>query len=251
MSEILPSAISSNKLLAALPPKEYERLLPKLNQIPLTYAEDIYEPGRAIRSIYFPLSGIVSLLAAVEKNATLEVGIVGAEGMVGLPVFLGVETSSSQAIVQGAGFAMKMKATDLMIACRKGGALPRLLQRYAHSLLTQVSQSAVCYRFHLIEARLARWLLMMGDRMESDDFRLTQDFLSNILGVRREAVNRAALALQQKQLINYRRGVITIVDRAGLEAAACECYAIIRTEEKSFPIKIENRPRKIATFKRK
>lgn len=233
------SALSSNKLLAALPPKEYERLLPKLTQIPLTYAEYIYEQGNIIRSVYFPTSGIVSLLAAVGKKSTLEVGIVGREGLIGLPVFLGVETSSSQAIVQGTGSAMKMKAVDLLAACKKGDELPRLLQRYAHSLLTQVSQSAVCYRFHLIEARLARWLLMTRDRMDGDEFKLTQDFLSNMLGVRREAVNKAAMAFQQKQFINYQRGVIKIIDRAGLEAAACDCYTIIRDEEKSFSAKLK------------
>ncbi|MEP6923486.1 MAG: Crp/Fnr family transcriptional regulator, partial [Pyrinomonadaceae bacterium] len=162
----IQSAPIANRLLAALPAKERERLLPKLTQIPLIYTETIYEPGDFIRYVYFPLSGIISLLAAVGNRSTLEVGIVGNEGMVGLSVFLGVETSSSRAIVQGTGQAMRMNTADFQKECSKGGALPRLLQRFTHSLLTQISQSAACYRFHLIEARLARWLLMTRDRME-------------------------------------------------------------------------------------
>lgn len=236
--KIQPAPIA-NRLLAALPTEEYERLLPKLTQIPLTYAETIYEPGEVIRYVYFPMSGIISLLAAVGRRSTLEVGIVGNEGMVGLSVFLGVETSSSRAVVQGTGSAMRINAADFQKECEKGGALPRLLQRFAHSLLTQISQSAACYRFHLIEARLARWLLMTRDRMEQDEFKITQDFLSNMLGVRREAVNKAAAFFQQKEIINYTRGNVSINNRAGLEAAACECYHIIRNEEKSFPAKLK------------
>src|SRR5437899_5205363 len=146
--------------------------------------------------------------------------------MVGLPLFMGVRTSRNKAIVQGKGVAMRIKAADFERECARGGALPRILLRFAHSMLVQISQSAVCYRFHLIEKRLARWLLMTSDRMESLEFRVTQDFLSNMLGVRREAVNRAAGSLQKKYLISYSRGNITILDRPGLDAAACKCYTI-------------------------
>lgn len=237
----IQSAPTANRLLAALPAKEYERLLPKLNQIPLIYSENIYEPGEVVRYVYFPTSGIISLLAVVEKHSTLEVGIVGNEGVVGLSVFFGVETSNSRALVQGTGAAMRMKATDFYKESLKGGALTRILQRYTHSLLTQVSQSAVCYRFHLVEARLARWLLMMHDRMERDEFKITQEFLSNMLGVRREAVNKAASAFQQKEIISYNRGNVAVNNRAKLEAAACDCYNIIRNEEKSFPAQLKTK----------
>jgi CRP-like cAMP-binding protein len=223
----------ANRLLAALPAKEYQRLLPKLEEISLTYAETIYETGDIIRRVYFPNSGIISLLSAVEERSLLEVGIVGNEGFIGLPVFLGVKTSNNRAIVQGAGGALVMKTTDFLAESKNGGSLSRLLQRYTHSLLIQISQSAACNRFHPIEARLARWLLMTGDRMESDEFQITQEFLSSMLGVRREGVSKAATHLQQNDLISYSRGKISILNRAGLEAAACRCYFIIKEEYKN------------------
>ena len=234
MSETVKPA---NRLLAALPKKDYTRLFPKLEEISLIYAETIYETGDIIRHVYFPNSGIVSLLSAVEERSLLEVGIVGSEGFVGLPVFLGVKTSNNRAVVQGAGVAMRMKTADFLAECAKNNLLSSLLHRYTHSLFAQVSQSAVCYRFHAVEARLARWLLMTRDRMTTDDFHLTQDFLSNMLGVRREAVTLSARNLQQRKLISYRRGVITIINRAALEDAACKCYSIIKDAEKSFPAK--------------
>ncbi len=150
--------------------------------------------------------------------------------MVGLPVFMEVETSGNRAVVQGAGSAFRMKAKAFRKECNDGGSLPRLLRRYSHSLLTQISQPAVCNRFHPIEARLARWLLMTSDRMGSDEFQLTQEFLSNMLGVRREGVNKAAGTLQQQNLISYSRGALTVLNRAGLEAIACPCYRIIKEE---------------------
>jgi CRP-like cAMP-binding protein len=225
-----------NRLLAALPAGEYRRLLPELEQIALTYGERIYEQGATIEYVYFPNSGIISLLAAAEEEATLEVGIVGREGIVGVAVFLGVETSNNNAIVQGQGFAMRMKATAFLTECRQSGMLPRLLRRFTQSLLAQISQSAVCYRYHPAEDRLARWLLMTSDRMDTNEFHLTQDFLSNMLGVRREAVNKSAVILQQQQLISYSRGNILITNRPELELKACRCYAFIKDEEKSFPV---------------
>jgi len=225
-----------NRLLAALPAGEYRRLLPDLEQIPLTYGESLYERGDTIEYVYFPDSGIISLLA-VEDGAMLEVGIVGREGIVGIAVFLGVKTSSNRAIVQGQGFAMRMKTAAFLTECDQRGMLPRLLRRFTQSLLAQVSQSAVCYRLHSAEDRLARWLLMTSDRMETKDFHLTQDFLSNMVGVRREAVNKSAVILQQEHLITYSRGNISITNRQGLEMKACRCYAAIKDEEKSFPAK--------------
>lgn len=224
-----------NRLLAALPAGEYRRLLPKLEQIPLTYGENIYQRGDTIQYVYFPNSGIISLLAAAQADATLEVGIVGREGIVGIAIFLGVKISNHSAIVQGQGFAMRMKAAAFRTECQKIGMLPRILQRFTQSLLAQISQSAVCYRFHPAEDRLARWLLMTSDRMETKKFHLTQGFLSNMLGVRREAVNKSAVILQQQQLISYSRGNISITNRGGLETKACQCYAIIKAEETSFP----------------
>ena len=222
----------NNRLLAALSKKEYQNLLPKLEKFDLNYTENIYQPDEVIRHVYFPESGIVSLLSAVGENSTLEVGIVGSEGIVGLPVFLGVKTSNNRAVVQGAGFALRMAAVDFLDYCKNGGDLPKILQRYTHSLITQISQSAVCNRYHPIESRLARWLLLMHDRMRTNEFKITQDFLSNMLGVRREAVNKTATGFQQRQLISYSRGKISILDRAGLEAAACRCYFIITQEYK-------------------
>lgn len=232
-----PTTPITNRILAALPFQERRRLLPKLEEISLNLGERIYEQSEIIQNVYFPNSGIVSLLACVEDHGMLEVGIVGAEGMIGLPLFLGVKTSNNHAVVQGAGAAMKMKAADFLAECRNGGALPRLLQRFTQSLLTQISQSAACFRFHPIEARLARWLLMTSDRMQADKFQLTQEFLSNMVGVRREAVNKAAVILQFRELISYSRGNISIINPAGLEKAACHCYRIIKDEEKTFPAK--------------
>lgn len=224
----------TNRLLAALPQDEYQGLLPKLKLFPLSFGEVIYEPGDLIRNVYFPTSGIISLLAAVEDRATLEVGIVGREGMVGLPTFMGVKTSGNRAVVQGAGAAIRMKASAFQNECENGGSFPRLLRRYTHSRLTQIAQGAACNRFHPIDARLARWLLMTRDRMGTDQFRLTQEFLSNMLGVRREGVNKAAGALQQQNLISYSRGNLLILDRVGLEAIACNCYGLIKAEYDTF-----------------
>lgn len=162
--------------------------------------------------------------------------MVGKEGIVGLSVFLGAKASETSAVVQGAGTAVRMKTADFLAECDKGGALPRLLRRFTRSLLTQASQSAVCCGFHPIEKRLARWLLMTSDRMETSKFHLTQEFLSNMLGVRREAVNKSAVILQQQQLITYSRGNISIVNGAELELKACPCYALIKAESADFPL---------------
>jgi len=220
----------ANQLLAALPKKDYQALQRHLEEVPLVFEEVLYQPNALLSDVYFPNSGIVSLLAGVNERSTLEVGLVGNEGVVGLSVFLGVNSSLNRAVVQGAGSAMKMKATAFRKTSNHGGVLQRLLQRYSHSVLTQVTQSAVCNQFHSLDARLARWLLMTHDRMGEDDFQLTHEFLSNMLGVRREGVSLAAGDLQKRKLIRYSRGRLTVLDRAGLEATSCACYEIIRGE---------------------
>jgi CRP-like cAMP-binding protein len=220
----------SNRLLAALPKNEYRQLLPDLEQFPLNFGELIYRPGAVVRHVYFPSSGIVSLLADVEDGGSLEVGIVGREGMAGMSVFMGVKTSPNRVLVQGAGSALRMKAATLRRITDNDGTLSRLLRRYSYSLWVQLSQSSVCNLYHPIDARLARWLLMTRDRMEANEFLITQDFLSSMLGVRREGVNKAAGKLQQQRLISYTRGTLTILKPAGLAALACRCYRIIKKE---------------------
>ena len=207
-----------------------------MEEVDLVFDTNIYNLGDAISHVYFPNSGIISLLAAIDVSSTLEVGIVGREGMAGLSIFLGVKQSRVRAIVQGNGTATRITATAFEKEFANGGDLSRIMLRFAHSMLVQISQSAVCYRFHPIEKRLARWLLMTGDRMETNEYQITQDFLSNMLGVRREAVTRAAGSLQKRDLISYSRGHILIIDRPGLDAAACKCYSIIRDEETNFQV---------------
>ena len=224
------TAQSTNRLLAALPKDEYREILPGLEVFPLIFGELIYKPGALVRHVYFPTSGIISLLADVDDGGMLEVGIIGREGMAGMSVFMGVKTSPNRALVQGAGSALRMKATTLAAMANSGSSLPRLLRRYSYSLWAQLSQSSVCSLYHPIEARLARWLLMTRDRMEANEFAITQEFLSSMLGVRREGVNKAAGNLQQQQLISYSRGMVTILNPAGLAAVACKCYAMIKKE---------------------
>lgn len=219
-----------NQLLAALPKKDYQGIQRSLEEIPLVFGEVLFEPNVLVSDVYFPNSGIVSLLAGANERSPLEVGMVGKEGMVGVGVFLGVNTSVNRAVVQGSGSAMKMKGASLRRHCDKGGALFRFLQRYSYSVLTQITQSAVCNQFHPLDARLARWLLMTHDRMGDDEFRLTQDFVSNMLGVRREGVSIAAGNLQKLNLIRYSRGRLKILDRAGLEATSCGCHEILNNE---------------------
>lgn len=219
-----------NRLLATLPKREYNRLLPGLKPVTLTFGEVLYQPGDTITHVYFPNDSIVSLLSAMSERATLEVGMVGNEGMAGLPIFMGVNVSQTRALVQGAGSAMRMTSANARLEASHLGSLHRLLHRYSHSLLAQVSQTSACNRFHSVDVRLARWLLMTADRLNVDEFRLTQEFMSSMLGVRREGVNKAAGALQAEKLIRYSRGVITILDRRGLEAKACVCYGLIKAD---------------------
>ncbi len=225
---------TGNRLLAALPRKVFRQLLPDLEQVSLTLTEVLYNRGDVIRYVYFPSDSIVSLLFSVADRATLEVSVVGNEGMTGIAVFLGVKKSRYQMVVQGAGTALRMKAAALRKHANNNEPLQALLQLYTHALMMQVSQSAACNRFHPIEARLARWLLATRDRLDLNEFRLTQEFLSNMLGVRREMVNKAAGILQKQQLISYTRGIITILDVAGLKTVSCDCYQSIKEEYDGF-----------------
>jgi CRP-like cAMP-binding protein len=225
---------SVNRLLATLTTKEYKRLLPKLKTVSLVLGEVLYEPGAVIKYVYFPNDSIISLISELSENSWLEVGMVGNEGMAGLAVFMGVNSSSTRALVQGAGTAMRMSSAAVRTEASQLGNFHHLLHRYSHSLLTQVSQSSACNRFHFVDARLARWLLMTKDRLGVEEFPLTQEFLSNMLGVRREGVSKAAGALQSGKLIRYSRGVITILNRRGLEAKSCKCYAIIKAETDAY-----------------
>ena len=212
-----------NRLLAALPRKEFRQLLPDLEQVALLLTEILYNPNDTVRYVYFPVDSIVSLISSDYNGSTLEVGMVGNEGMAGINVFLGAKTSLYKMIVQAEGMAFRMNAAAL----RKhtdGNKLQSLLKLYTHALLAEVTESAICNHFHPMETRLARWILITRNRLDRDKFQMTQEFLSDMLGERREMVSKAAGALQKQGLISYTRGALTILDSVGLAAAACECY---------------------------
>jgi len=217
-----------NLVLAALPRKIHQRMLSGLEAVPLVYGQVLYEPHGQIRHVYFPLDCLVSLLTAVDQRRSLEVGMVGNEGMVGMPMALGIGISAVRALVQGSGTALRMTAARFRTEFQNNLPLQRVLFRYTHLLMAQVSQTAACNRFHEAEARLARWLLMTGDRLHSNEFRLTQEFLAHMLGVRRVGVTRAAGALEHRKLISYSRGNIKILDRKRLEKSACTCYRVVK-----------------------
>jgi CRP-like cAMP-binding protein len=224
----MPTPAPANRLLAGLPHKSYAELLSGLNPVELVFGKVLYEPGDVIREVYFPGRSIVSLLTVVDGRDALEVGLVGHEGMVGVPLALGIDVSPVRALVQGAGPAMRMSAPRFRKAFDSSPPLRRSLNRYTYALMAQITQTAACNRFHTVEARLARWLLMTRDRIGSDKFRLTHEFLSHMLGVRRVGVTTAASALQRRGLIEYQRGDIEVLDRAGLEATACTCYKLVQ-----------------------
>ncbi|MBD1841814.1 Crp/Fnr family transcriptional regulator [Coleofasciculus sp. FACHB-64] len=219
-----------NRLLAALPDEEYERLVPHLEPVSLPLNQVLYELGVPIEYVYFPQQGIVSLLSVLEDGSTVEAGMVGNDGMVGLPIILGGNKTSNRALVQVAGNGMRMKAEQLRSEFKRGGVLQSLLLRYTQALLTQVSQGVACNRLHTIEERLARWLLTVQDRVESDQFPLTQEFIAQMLGTRRSGVTVAAGTLSKAGTIRYSRGKITILNQGDLEAISCECYGIIKAE---------------------
>ena len=217
-----------NSLLAALPREDCQRLLAELEPVTLSAGEVLYEPGERIRHVYFPKDAHVSLLVLVADKRALEVGLVGREGMVGIPLALGSDVSPVRALVQGPGAALRMEAARFREEFGRCPPLQHELYRYAYAKLVQARQTAACNRFHPVEARLARWLLMTRDRMRSDHFHLTHEYLADTLGIRRVGVTNAASALQRRKLISYRRGDIRILDWKGLKAAACGCYEIVR-----------------------
>jgi CRP-like cAMP-binding protein len=219
---------ASNHVLASLPPKDYQRLRVQLEPVVLDFAQVLYEPGKPIRHVYFPLDCLISLLTAVDKRRTLEVGMVGNEGMAGMPFILGIGVSGVRALVQGGGHALRMAAAPFRVEFDRNRSLQDALYRYTYALMAQISQTAACNRFHDSEARLARWLLMTRDRVGSDEFLLTHEFLAHMLGLRREGVTEAASALKDRGLIAYTRGKIRILDVNGLKASSCTCYEIVK-----------------------
>jgi len=219
---------NANLLLAALPSEDLARMLPALDQVQVELGAVLCEPGDPIRHIYFPHDCLVSMMAVAEVRMTLEVGLVGREGMIGATVALGHDTTQVRAVVQRAGSASRIDADLFRTEFARSPALQRVLYRYTDTLLAQAIQIAVCSRYHVLEARLARSLLVTRDRLQSDRFHLTHEFLAHALGVRRVGVTKAASALQQQGLINYSRGNIEILDPLGLSHAACTCYEIVR-----------------------
>jgi CRP-like cAMP-binding protein len=219
-----------NQLLAAVSTQEYQRLIPHLQPVSLSRDQVLCHAGELIRHVYFPINAIISLISIMENGDIVEVGVVAKEGIVGMPVCWGGNTTTTTAMVQIPGTAMRMNASLLKTEFERGGELQSLLLRYTQALYTQVSQSAACNRLHTLESRLARWLLTTSDRMQSDQLPLTQEFLSHMLGVRRSGVTEAAGTLSQAGMIHYSRGKITILNREDLEATSCECYGVIKNE---------------------
>jgi CRP-like cAMP-binding protein len=217
-----------NRLLAALPRKDYRKLLPFLEPVTLAFQEVLYEPHARIRHVYFPNDCFISMLTTVDADRAAEVGLVGSEGMIGVPVALGAAVSPFRAMVQGGGTAMRMKVADFRRDFSESAALRRELFLFTHLLMIQIAQTAACNRYHVVTQRMARWLLMTRDRVNSNEFRITQEFLALMLGVRRSRVSVAAGKLQERKLIGYRRGTVTILDQIGLEAAACVCYKTVK-----------------------
>lgn len=219
-----------NRLLTKLPGAEYERIRPHLEPVSFKLGEVIYESGGQMSHIYFPTTSIISLLYLMENGASAEIGVIGNEGVLGIALFMGGETVPNRAVVQSAGAASRLKAEALQIEFARSGTFQRALLRYTQALISQISQTAVCNRLHSVEQQLCRWLLLSHDRLESDELIMTQELIANMLGVRREGVTHAARRLQEHGLISYVRGHIKILDRAGLEAAVCECYRVVRDE---------------------
>jgi CRP-like cAMP-binding protein len=221
---------SQNHLLAALPTAEYERLAAHLELVPLLLGDVLYEPGEELKHAYFPTTGIVSLHYVTESGASAETAGVGNEGVVGISLFMGGDSTPSSAVVQTAGHGYRLESRRLKEEFKRGGLMQHLLLRYTQALITQVTQTAVCNRHHSVEQQLCRWLLLTIDRVSSRELVMTQELVASMLGVRREGVTEAAGKLKQAGLISYRRGHISVLDRAGLESRVCECYGVVKTE---------------------
>ncbi|VVE09705.1 Crp/Fnr family transcriptional regulator [Pandoraea iniqua] len=220
----------ANRLLAVLPPNEWNRIAPELMLVEMPLGKVIYESGDQLAHVYFPTTSIVSLLYVMEDGASAEIAIVGNDGLIGIALFMGGETTPSRAIVQSAGYAYRLSARVLKDEFKRAGPLQRLLLRYTQALITQMAQTAVCNRHHSIDQQLCRWLLLSLDLLPSNELQMTQELIANMLGVRRSGVTEAALKLQTAGLIQYSHGHIKVLDREGLEKRVCECYSVVRRE---------------------
>jgi CRP-like cAMP-binding protein len=222
--------LKQNRLLAALPDAVLTRWLPQLEAVDMALGRVLYEPGDKLSHLYFPTTSIVSLLYVMEDGASAEIAVVGHEGIVGISMFMGGNSTSSRAVVQSAGRGFRLKSDLLMQEFNRGGPVMQLLLRYTQALITQMAQTAVCNRHHTLDQQLCRWLLLSLDRLLSNELVMTQELIANMLGVRREGVTEAAGHLHKSGLIQYQRGHITVLDRAGLEHRVCECYAVVKKE---------------------
>ena len=218
-----------NQLLAALPDADWQRWQPQLDSVELTLGQVLYESGSTLSHVYFPTTAIVSLLYVLENGASAEIAVVGNEGLIGISLFMGGETTPSRAVVQSAGHGFRLNAQAIKDEFERAPVL-HLLLRYTQALITQMAQTAVCNRHHSLDQQLCRWLLLSLDRLEGDQLVMTQELIANMLGVRREGVTESALNLQKAGLISYSRGHITVLDRPGLEKRTCECYEVVKTE---------------------
>jgi CRP-like cAMP-binding protein len=229
MEDIAHDALR-NQLLAALPPTDWLQWLPHLEPVTLSLGQVLYESGKRMAHVYFPTTAIVSLLYVLRDGGSAEIAVVGHEGVVGISLFMGGETTPSRAVVQSAGKGYRLRGQAVKGAFEHAGPVMHLMLRYTQALITQMSQTAVCNRHHSLDKQLCRWLLLSLDRLEGNDLVMTQELIANMLGVRREGVTEAALKLQSAGLIRYARGRITVLDRAGLEERTCECYAVVKQE---------------------
>ena len=223
-------AVPNNQLLAAMPAPELQRLMSKIEEVDLVLGQALYEPGVTLSHAYFPTSAIVSLLYVLENGSSAEIAVVGNEGLIGISLFMGGESTPSRAVVQSAGKGYRLPAQALKDEFNRGGVVLHLMLRYTQALITQMSQTAVCNRHHSLDQQLCRWLLLSLDRLEGSELVMTQELISNMLGVRREGVTEAALQLQAAGLIRYTRGRISVLDRPGIEKRSCECYRVVKKE---------------------
>jgi CRP-like cAMP-binding protein len=221
---------TENQLLAALPELELQRWLPDLEFVEMHLGDVLYESGSTLEHVYFPVTAIISLLNVMENGASAEIAVVGNEGILGISLFMGGESTPSRAVVQSAGSGFRLRAGLMKAEFDRAGPVLHLLLRYTQALITQMSQTAVCNRHHTLDQQLCRWLLLSLDRLEGSELVMTQELIANMLGVRREGVTEAALKLQKAGVITYARGHITVLDRAKLEGLSCECYAVVKKE---------------------